>query len=175
VRVLLDWIAARRAAGGAAYREKKGALALACGVTLSAKADHIEIASAGAAILDFKTGKPPSDKQVESGLAPQLPLEAAMLARGAFEGVPRAEARELVYLRVGGAEPAPRVLRLERGAHEAGEEALRQLEELLRRYGEAEQPFLSKPRVQFIKPYADYDLLARRKEWADAEGDDAPP
>ena len=64
------------------------------------------------------------------------------------------------------------MVRLKAGAHETGETALAELEKLLRRYGDAAQPFLSKPRVQFLKPYADYDQLARRKEWADAEGDE---
>jgi ATP-dependent helicase/nuclease subunit B len=53
-----------------------------------------------------------------------------------------------------------------------GEEALANLEALLKKYARVEQPFLSKPRVQFIKPYTEYDQLARRKEWADAEGDE---
>jgi len=52
------------------------------------------------------------------------------------------------------------------------EKALQALKGLLHRYGQADQPFLSKPRVQFIKPYAEYDHLARRKEWADAEGEE---
>ena len=43
---------------------------------------------------------------------------------------------------------------------------------LLARYAEEEQPFLSKPRIQFIKPYTEYDHLARRKEWADEVGDE---
>ena len=141
-------------------------------MTLSGKADHIEITAPGAAILDFKTGPPPSDKQVQSGLAPQLPLEAAMVSRGGFEGVPKTRANELVYWSIGGVDPRPRVVNLEQSAHETGEKALAALEKLLRQYALADQPFLSKPRVQFIKPYADYDLLARRKEWADAEGEE---
>jgi ATP-dependent helicase/nuclease subunit B len=52
------------------------------------------------------------------------------------------------------------------------EKALSALKGLLARYAEADQPFLSKPRVQFIKPYDEYDHLARRKEWADAETDE---
>ncbi|HVY84541.1 MAG TPA: double-strand break repair protein AddB [Caulobacterales bacterium] len=172
VAMLLEWLDERRARGAQVYAEKDGALALACGVTLSGKADRIEIAPQEAAILDFKTGAPPSDPQVASGLSPQLPLEAAMLARGAFKDVPKAKASELVYWRFGGADPGARVIDLDMSAHEAGEKALAELEKLLRRYAERDQPFLSKPRVQFLKPYADYDLLARRKEWADAEGDE---
>ncbi|MDX2275863.1 MAG: double-strand break repair protein AddB [Hyphomonadaceae bacterium] len=170
VRMLIAWLKARE--DGAVYREKKGVLQLECGVVLSGTADRIEINAAGGAILDFKTGSPPTDKQVESGLSPQLLLEAAMLARGAFEGVPAAQVHELIYWRFGGANPAPRIVAVDGGAHAAGEKALAELETLLRKYAEPDQAFLSKPRVQFIKHYADYDQLARRKEWADAEMDE---
>jgi ATP-dependent helicase/nuclease subunit B len=139
-------------------------------VELSGIADRIEIAPGFAAILDFKTGQPPSLRQVVTGLAPQLPLEAAMLARGVFDGVPRAKANELIYWRFGNSEPTPAPLDVD--AHAVGEEALVALTGLLLRYADPAQPFLSKPRVQFIKPYLEYDHLARRKEWADAEGED---
>jgi ATP-dependent helicase/nuclease subunit B len=93
-----------------------------------------------------------------------------MLARGAFEGVPAANVTELTYWRVGNADPTPKPLALDAMAE--GEKALKALQGLLHRYAQADQPFLSKPRVQFIKPYTEYDQLARRKEWADAEGDE---
>ena len=38
------------------------------------------------AILDYKTGQPPTGKQVRMGLSPQLTLEAAILREGGFEG-----------------------------------------------------------------------------------------
>jgi ATP-dependent helicase/nuclease subunit B len=173
VEAFLDWLNARRGDGARVFVEKKGELKLALGVTLSGTADRIEIDAQGAAtILDYKTGAPPSDNQVASGLTPQLPLETAMLARGAFTEVPKARTRELIYWRFGGADPAPRIVSLDVGAHAQGEAALAELEKLLRRYAEPDQAFLSKPRVQFLKPYDDFDHLARRKEWADAEGDE---
>ncbi len=171
VAALIEWFRQRRDLGATVYRERKGVLVVD-GVELSGIADRIEIGAGHAAILDFKTGAPASVNQVESGLAPQLPLEAAMLARGVFEGVPKAEATELGYWRFGNAEPTPKPLDLDDGAHGAGEKALSALRGLLARYAEADQPFLSKPRVQFIKPYDEYDHLARRKEWADAEGEE---
>jgi ATP-dependent helicase/nuclease subunit B len=165
---LIAWFRSRGDA--AVYRETLGALEVE-GVRLTGKADRIEIVAAGGAILDFKTGDPPKDGQVASGLAPQLPLEAAMLARGAFDGVPAVRAEALIYWRFGGADPKVREVKFETSAYEAGEDALAALGALLRRYAQADQPFLCKPRVQFIKPYNEYDLLARRKEWADAEGE----
>jgi ATP-dependent helicase/nuclease subunit B len=167
---LIAWFAERRHLGALAYREQKGELALD-GVVLSCVADRIEIGPRHVAILDFKTGAPPTGNQVKSGLAPQLPLEAAMLARGAFAGVPKAETSELLYWRFGNAEPTPKPLDV--APMVEAEKALAALVALLARYAEPGQPFLCKPRVQFIKPYAEYDHLARRKEWADAE--EAPP
>jgi ATP-dependent helicase/nuclease subunit B len=75
-----------------------------------------------------------------------------------------------MYWRFGNADPTPKPLDLD--AQAEGEKALAALKGLLARYAEAGQPFLSKPRVQFIKPYDEFDQLARRKEWADAEGDE---
>jgi hypothetical protein len=43
---------------------------------------------------------------------------------------------------------------------------------LLAKYADPKQAFFSKPRVQFLKPYDEYDLLARRKEWADEVGEE---
>ena len=39
------------------------------------------------AILDYKTGQPPTGKQVRMGLSPQLTLEAAILREGGFEDI----------------------------------------------------------------------------------------
>jgi ATP-dependent helicase/nuclease subunit B len=169
VAALIAWFAERSALGAKVYREEKGVLAVD-GVDLSGVADRIEIGPGHVAILDFKTGAPATANQVQSGLAPQLPLEAAMLARGAFDKVPTAVATELMYWRFGNADPTPKPLDLD--AQAEGEKALAALKGLLARYAEAGQPFLSKPRVQFIKPYDEFDQLARRKEWADAEGDE---
>ncbi len=56
--------------------------------TLTGRADRIEqLADGGLVILDYKTGTVPSKKLVDLGLAPQLPLEAAMAEAGAFEGI----------------------------------------------------------------------------------------
>ena len=56
---------------------------------LGARADRIERLNDGRyAILDYKTGQPPTDKQVKAGLAPQLTLEGAILRQGGFKDIP---------------------------------------------------------------------------------------
>jgi len=170
VAKLIEWFAERSQRAATIYREKYGKLDVD-GVLLTGIADRIEVGPHQVAILDFKTGAPPSDKQVASGLSPQLLLEAAMLSRGAFDGVPQVRTNELIYWRFGNADPTPRAVSVEEGVYESSEQALASLRGLLARYAEEAQPFLSKPRVQFIKPYLEYDHLARRKEWADEEAD----
>ena len=59
--------------------------ATAAASLLIGRADRIERRADGAlAILDYKTGTPPTQKEVDAGLAPQLLLEAAMAEAGAF-------------------------------------------------------------------------------------------
>ena len=58
------------------------------------------------AILDYKTGQPRTGKQVRSGLAPQLTLEAAILRGGGFADIPAgASVGELAYVLLHGGEP----------------------------------------------------------------------
>ncbi|MGH6969860.1 MAG: PD-(D/E)XK nuclease family protein, partial [Stellaceae bacterium] len=68
----------RRADLKAMHIETSGKLPITTGATrftLTARADRIEqLAGGDFAIIDFKTGKPPSDRQVQSGLSPQLTL-----------------------------------------------------------------------------------------------------
>jgi ATP-dependent helicase/nuclease subunit B len=74
---------------------------------LSARADRIERRQDGGfAILDYKTGQPPTGKQVRMGLSPQLTLEAAILREGGFDGIPAGSSvGELTYVRLSGNNP----------------------------------------------------------------------
>ncbi len=74
---------------------------------LSARADRIEHRRDGSyAILDYKTGQPPTGKQVRMGLSPQLTLEAAILREGGFENIPAGSSvSEFSYVRLSGNNP----------------------------------------------------------------------
>jgi ATP-dependent helicase/nuclease subunit B len=168
------WNSARRAAGVVAVRETLGELDLGGGHKLVGRADRIDILPhGGLEVIDFKTGSVPSAGQVESGLSPQLTLEGAVAARGAFENVPAAPVVALAHWRFAGSNVGDQGPSLKsKGVADACEEALARLKTLLARYDEPAQAYYSKPRVQFAKPYADYDHFARRAEWADVEGDE---
>ena len=138
-------------------------------VTLHGRADLVESLRADAlAITDFKTGKPPTEAQVSSGLEPQLPLLAILAEKGSAKGGPNGKVSELFYFGFGsgaGVKPlSPKTGDLA-GLILESEAGFRRLMES---YLQPEQPYLSGPRVQFASKYGDYDRLARRAEWADA-------
>ena len=137
---------------------------------LSARADRIEHRLENRyAILDYKTGQPPSAKQVRLGLSPQLTLEAAILRRGGFDNIPAsASVSELVYVRLSGNNPPGKatVLELKQTPDEAADEALRELEGLIRKFENQETPYRSVVLPMWENRYGNYDNLARIKEWS---------
>jgi ATP-dependent helicase/nuclease subunit B len=67
------------------FAEEFGDLKLA-GVRLSGKVDRIDRLSDGSlAIVDYKTGKPPSSSKIAAGFAPQLGLLGLIAKRGGFK------------------------------------------------------------------------------------------
>jgi ATP-dependent helicase/nuclease subunit B len=145
--------------------------------TLSARADRIEHRNDRTyALLDYKTGNPPSGKQVYLGLSPQLTLEAAILRSGGFRDIPAGESvSELVYVKLSGNNPAgdERVLdlRVNRSdpvqlPDDAADDALRELTALVQRYRTKSQPYGSVVLTMWTNRYGTYDDLARIKEWS---------
>jgi len=173
-----EWVAAlerqRRADGRAIHVERFGehTIQLPGGpFTVTAKADRIEIDPEGFGhILDYKTGKAPSPKMVQSGFSPQLTLTMAILAAGGFKGLGRPRPGEMVYLEVTGRKPAGKVeTRAVAGdeSTEAAAKALEGLAELITAFDDPERPYTSRTAPQFVKLYAsDYDHLARVFEWS---------
>jgi ATP-dependent helicase/nuclease subunit B len=144
---------------------------------LSARADRIEHRTGNSyAILDYKTGQPPSAKQVRLGLSPQLTLEAAILRRGGFDNIPAgASVSELVYVRLSGNNPPGKAtvleLKINKGdtaqpPDEAADEALRELEGLIRKFENQDTPYRSVVLPMWENRYGNYDNLARIKEWS---------
>ncbi|HEX2817153.1 MAG TPA: PD-(D/E)XK nuclease family protein, partial [Phenylobacterium sp.] len=170
-----DLEARRRADGRAIHVEKTGVLDVEIeGRTfrLSAKADRIETDPQGYGhILDYKTGRAPSQKVVDAGFSPQLTLTAAILAHGKFAGIDGPlKPGELTYLEITGRKPAGREeVRATAGdeSREAAKQALAGLKTLIARYWDPAQPFVSRTAPQFVHQYAsDYDHLARVFEWS---------
>ena len=180
-----DWEIARRGNVGAIAAEIRGEIPIPLDnertFVLSARADRIEHRSEGTfAILDYKTGQPPTGKQVRMGLSPQLTLEAAILREGGFEGIlAGASVGELTYVRLSGNNPPGEQKTLELKINKgdqpqppdvAADEARRKLEALIRAFENENQPYTSLNLSMWSNRYGSYDDLARIKEWSAAGG-----
>jgi ATP-dependent helicase/nuclease subunit B len=134
---------------------------------LTAKADRIDVAPGGWTIFDYKTGAAASEKQMASGLSPQLPLEAAIALHGGFDDRQCADVIDLVYMRLsGGAVAGERrglksnsAMDLAAGAHDG----------LLRRIALFDHPetgYAPREVPEFERWPGDFDHLSRYREWS---------
>jgi len=139
---------------------------------LTAKADRIDrLAEGPLAIIDYKTGSVPSAKDVERGVAPQLPLEAVIAQAGGFQEVPAAEIGELAYWRMTGGREAGSVQRIAAGAEAVGlaTEAQEGLAGLIALFDDPATAYEPVPWPERAPRYSDYRHLARIAEWSQAE------
>ena len=172
-RWFAGWDAARRDSLTTLNAEIRGELSFpvaALTFTLTAIADRIERRRDGSyAILDYKTGQTRTEKQVRTGLAPQLTLEAAILREGKFGDLKTGPVSEIAYVALKGAEPAGKQesIDFKEGTPDSqAERALAKLKGLAARFADATTPYYSLVHPMWKTHYGDYDHLARVKEWS---------
>jgi ATP-dependent helicase/nuclease subunit B len=176
-RWFADWDLQRRQRLAALHAEIRGELKFPVGsreFTLSGIADRIERLDDGSyAIIDYKTGQARTEKQVRTGLAPQLTLEAAILRAGGFGNVTPGPVSEIAYVTVRGGEPPgePCAIDLKNGTpDEHAAHALTRLKALAADFENPETPYYSLVHPMWKTHYGDYDHLARVREWSLAGG-----
>lgn len=171
----VDWIAAQIAADPARRViavETRGEIDFA-GVRLSGTFDRIDrLAEGGLAIVDYKTGKPPSLAAVRAGFSLQLGLLGLIAERGGFKGI-EGRARAFEYWSLsrsprGGfgyvESPCDSRRRDYLPADDFVDAAVAQFEEAARTWLTGDAPFTAKLHPDYA-PYAEYDQLMRRDEW----------
>jgi ATP-dependent helicase/nuclease subunit B len=176
-RWFTDWERQRRPAISAIAAEIRGEIPLNGGAfRLSGVADRIERNADGRhVILDYKTGSARTEKQVRTGLAPQLTLEAAILRQGGFDGFAAGcSVAQIGYVLLkGGARPGESkpIDFTEGTADSQADRALQKLAELARRFDDDNEPYRSLVHPMWTTYYGDYDHLARVKEWSATGGE----
>jgi double-strand break repair protein AddB len=133
---------------------------------LRARPDRIDrLAGGGYAVIDYKSS-PPSKRQVET-FDRQLALEAAMLERGAFPGLPPGPVHALRYVALGPGKEDMDVP-LEQDGRPAAEVALGDLRRLVAAYEDRGRGYIARRAVESDGFEGDYDHLARFGEWEGA-------
>jgi ATP-dependent helicase/nuclease subunit B len=176
IKWLVDTEIARLDAGWRPHIEQTGRLDIETPdgtLTIKAKSDRIDVSLAGVEVIDFKSGSPATAAQVMSLLAAQLPVTALIVARGGFAAVPAQMPTDLRHIHVGGRKVgAVGAVHRDTSVEALVAEIEETLIKLFKKYADPNWPYLSKPRVQFVKAktYEDMtDRLARRAEWANVE------
>lgn len=172
------WERERRAGAARIFAEISGKHQIPLGKTnfiLTARADRIERRSDGTyAILDYKTGQPPTEPQVRSGLAPQLTLEAAILRNNGFPEIVSGPVSEIGYVRLKGGDPPgePKNIRITEGTPDScADIALQRLTGVALKFLVDGEPYRSLVHPMWKRHYGDYDHLARVKEWSASGGE----
>lgn len=165
--------AARRHRLAESWSEISGALEIAAPggpFRVTAKADRIDRLTDGTlTIVDYKTGAPPTTKEVAAGFAPQLPIEAAIARFGGFPGIAEAAVGQLLYWRLSGSPPGGEERSAGDDAVTLAEQALIGLGELVARFDDESTPYAARPHPEMAPKYSDYLHLARVKEWSSSE------
>lgn len=170
---MADWEAERDGRVASRHPEIKGEYlfdAPAGRFKLNGRADRIDIFHDGTVgIYDYKTGAPPSPKQVLL-FSPQLALEGAMVTAGAFgaafAGRSLSEVAWIALGKAGRENPVRSAVDDDVRPDSIAAQAITMLRGLVARYDDPAHGYASQARPMFERRFpGDYDHLARVSEW----------
>ena len=163
----------RRAAGARLLgSETEGSITIGP-LTVEAHADRIDDQGGGTwEVIDYKTGRMPSKKELKALFAPQLLLEAAMAQRGGFskiKGKPQAVA--ISYWQANGLGDGGKVAAIDDSA-ELVPAMLALVAKMADHFANPATPYAALPWPEFGPHFNDYKHLERVAEWSTAGGDE---
>lgn len=140
-------------------------------MTITARADRLDYCKDGTInIIDYKTGEPPTPKKIQTGYAPQLPIEGLIAEKGGFQlnaqKMKPKKVAGLIYWHLG-----KNVIKADT-KNDLLEKTQERLMRLLAPFDFKETPYYARPNPKHVLEHSDYKHLARIKEWAAGEDDD---
>jgi ATP-dependent helicase/nuclease subunit B len=176
-RWFVDTENARRAAGTKLLAsETNGAITVGPPgrpLLIEARADRIdEIEPGGWEIIDYKTGRAPTPKELKALFAPQLLLEAAMAEQGGFAKIgSAARAVHLSYWQANGLGEGGAVKAIE-DSDELVKAMMALVQSMVAHFAKPSTPYSALPWPEFGPYFNDYEHLERVSEWATIVGED---
>jgi ATP-dependent helicase/nuclease subunit B len=150
----------------ASHAEIKGEMMLRDGFVLHGRADRIDRLGDGTlALIDYKTGAIPPQREIAEAYAIQLTLEAAMAAQGAFATIGEAAASSLAYWKLSGGHEPGLVTDVNGDVGALAALAWDRFEALRARFADPATAYLARPHPHRAPEFSDYMHLARVAEW----------
>ncbi len=135
---------------------------------LTARADRIDISHTGELrLVDYKSGQVPTVKQMKSGFAPQLTLEAYIASQHGFNTIESNKIQDVMYIGVGGGSKGVEIISLavKDDVLKEAQKAFDNLTLLLAAFQNVTTPYIPRHNPEFEDKPSDYDHLSRKLEW----------
>jgi ATP-dependent helicase/nuclease subunit B len=138
---------------------------------IEARADRIDQIAAGAwEIIDYKTGRVPSKKELDALFAPQLLLEAAMAERGGFGAIDgKANFVRLTYWQANGLGDGGKVNEV-KDSGQLVPAMVALVDRMATHFATPGTPYPALPWPAYIPHFNDYAHLERVAEWSTGGG-----
>jgi ATP-dependent helicase/nuclease subunit B len=163
----------RRAAGARLLgSETTGSITIG-DMKIEARADRIdEVGDGNWEVIDYKTGRVPSKKELDALFAPQLLLEAAMAKHGGFADLSgKARSVQLSYWQANGLGEGGRVAPI-KGSDDLVPAMLALVAKMAKHFANPRSTYAALPWPEFLPAFNDYEHLERVSEWSTAGSDD---
>lgn len=136
--------------------------------TIGAKADRIDITQDNKInIIDYKTGRAHSVKEVQKGFAPQLPIEGIIAQELGFDKELPSEVKALSYWKLG-----EKTISIEKDVDSVLENNFHKIKELINHFDNPNSAYIAKPNYKHGSFKSDYTHLSRIDEWGINDDDE---